>query len=389
MEWAFDMQWKLLSLPKGTPLTLDAPPGAKLPATTLATKYAVVGFSPGAVPGDALLEGQNSAGLGMSGNFLPGFTQYQSVTPQDRSYVSILAFATWALGNHATVAELKAALPGIKVWTDPSLPTGPTPPTLHWVFIDRSGAGIIVEYVGGELKLYDNAAHVLTNAPTYDWHLLHVRNYLNLSTMDTAGIQVGTANVTALGQGGGILGIPGDYTPPARFVRASFLRHNVAPPATAEQAIQTIGHVLNTVDIPIGIAQSKDGGQVVSDYTQWVAIKDLTHNRLLVADYDHRLTFLTLDLDPLFAQDKPASIKVIRPARGRRRSTRRRASSGSPHAVPRAAPDVASRAKQAAAGKRQARPVQAGARYATVFLQAASTSACVIRTTVLTVAPPP
>ncbi len=310
MEWAFDMQWTLVSIPKGTPLTLGAPPGVRLPAATVAARYAVVGFSPGTVPGNALLEGQNSAGLGMSANFLPGFTQYQTVTPQDRSYVSILTFANWALGNHASVAELRAALPAIKVWTDPSLPTGPTPPSLHWVFIDRSGAGMVVEYVGGELRMHDNAAHVLTNAPTYDWHLLNLRNYLNLSTVGAQNVQIGSANVTALGQGGGILGIPGDYTPPARFVRASFLRHNVVPPANAEQAIQTIGHVLNTVDIPIGIAQSRDGGQLVSDYTQWVAIKDLTHNRLLIADYDHRLTFVTLDLNPLFAQDKPASVKV-------------------------------------------------------------------------------
>lgn len=35
MEWAFDMQWKVLSLPKGTTLTLDAPPGLKLPAVPI------------------------------------------------------------------------------------------------------------------------------------------------------------------------------------------------------------------------------------------------------------------------------------------------------------------------------------------------------------------
>jgi len=41
-----------------------------------------------------------------------------------------------------------------------------------------------------------------------------------------------------------------------------------------------------------------------------VAIKDLTHNRMRIADYDHRLTFVTLDLDALFALDKPSSIAV-------------------------------------------------------------------------------
>ncbi len=310
MEWAFDMQWKVVSIPRGTPVALEAPPALKLPAKTVQTRHAIVGFSPGIIPGNVLLEGQNSAGLGYSGNFLPGFTQYQTVTPRDGSYVSILAFPNWVLGMHATVAELREALPRIKVWTDPSLPSGPTPPWIHFVFVDRTGAGLIVEYVNGELRMHDNAAHVLTNAPTYDWHLTNLRNYLNLSTVGVMSVQVGSVNVTELGQGGGTLGIPGDATPPARFVRAAFLRNHVPKPATGEQAIQVVGHILNPVDLPVGIAQSKEGDRVVSDYTQWVALKDLTHNRLRVADYDHRLTFVTIDLDALFALDTPSSVAV-------------------------------------------------------------------------------
>lgn len=310
MEWAFDMKWTLVSAPKGTQLALSAPPSVKLPVVTVATKYAVVGISAGVIPGGALLEGQNSAGLGMSGNFLPGFTQYQTVTQKDKSYVSILAFGSWALGNHGSVAELRAALPTIKVWSDPSLPSGPTPPTLHFVFTDRTGAGVIVEYLNGELRQYDNAAHVLTNAPTYDWHLLNLRNYLNLSTVGVSSLQIGTSNVTAIGQGGGLTGIPGDYTPPARFVRAAFLRHYLVQPKNAAEAAQAIGHVLNTVDIPVGIAQSREGANLVSDYTQWVAIKDLTNNRLMIADYGHRLTYVTLDLNAIFAQSRPVSVLV-------------------------------------------------------------------------------
>lgn len=94
MEWAYDMKWTLVSQPKGTTLTLSAPPSLKLPVATVATKYAVVGVSAGIIPGGTLLEGQNSSGLGMSGNFLPGFTQYQTVTAQDKKYVSILTFGS-------------------------------------------------------------------------------------------------------------------------------------------------------------------------------------------------------------------------------------------------------------------------------------------------------
>jgi choloylglycine hydrolase len=310
MEWAFDMKWTLVGQPKGTELALTAPAALGLPTVTVPTKYAVVGVSAGIIPGGALLEGQNSTGLGMSGNFLPGFTEYQAVTRDDKSYVSILTFGSWALGNHASVAELRTALADIKVWSDSSLPSGPTPPTLHFVFTDRSGDGMIAEYVGGALQIHDNAAHVLTNAPTYDWHLLNLRNYLNLSTVGVSSRQIGEVDVTALGQGGGMMGLPGDFTPPSRFVRAAFMRHWITQPQNADEAIQAIDHILNTVDIPIGIAQSEDNGQIISDYTQWVAIKDLTRNRLLIADYAHRTTFLTLDLDTIFAQDKPSAVLV-------------------------------------------------------------------------------
>lgn len=310
MEWAFDMKWTLVSQPKGTKVTMTAPADLQLPAVEVMTKYAVVGVSAGVIPGGALLEGQNSEGLGMSGNFLPGFTQYQQVEKSDTSYVSILSFGSWALGNHANVAELRDALPKIKVWADSSLPSGPTPPTLHFVFTDRSGAGIVVEYVGRELRVHDNAARVLTNAPPYEWHLLNLRNYLNLSSLGVADRQFSGANVTALGQGGGTMGLPGDFTPPSRFVRAAFMRHWMTPPANADEAIQGIAHVLNTVDIPLGVAQSKDGDQVMTDYTQWVAIKDLSRNRLMISDYAHRTSFVTIELDEIFAQTKPTSVLV-------------------------------------------------------------------------------
>lgn len=308
MEWTFDMKWQLVSQPKGTELTLVAPAALGLPAHKVTTKYPVVGVSAGIIPGGALLDGQNSEGLSMSANFLPGFTEYQTVTKEDANYQSVLTFGSWSLGSFANVGELREGLKTMKVWADDSLPTGPTPATLHFVFVDRSGAGIVVEYVGGEVQIHDNVAHVLTNAPTYDWHLNNVRNYLSLSTVGVPSREVADVNVTELGQGGGMLGMPGDYTPPSRFVRATVLRHNVTEPKDAEEAAQAVGHILNNVDIPLGIAQfhQKDGS-LGSDYTQWIVVKDLTNNTLKIADYANRLNYLTIDLAPLFAQSTPAA----------------------------------------------------------------------------------
>lgn len=310
MEWAYEMQWQLMSLPKGTVVNKTAPPNLKLPVIAEQTKYAVVGIGPAVIPGNTLIEGQNAEGLGMSGNFLPGFTKYQTVTTQDKDYVSILDFGAWALGSFANVAELRAALPGIKVWADSSLPSGPTPPVLHFVFTDKSNDSIIVEYIDGKLNIHPNVTHTLTNAPTYDWHVTNLRNYLNLSPIGPTSRPVGTENVTQLGQGSAMVGMPGDYTPPSRFVRSAFLRHYATQPANAQEGTQLIGHILNNVDIPLGIAQSKEGDKVISDYTQFVAIKDLTNNKLYVTDYAHRLNYVALDLNKLFAQTVQTKVLI-------------------------------------------------------------------------------
>ena len=43
----------------------------------------------------------------------------------------------------------------------------------------------------------------------------------------------------------------------------------------------------------------------MSDYTQWVAVKDLTNNELMIADYNNRMNYLTIDLNAVFADGKP------------------------------------------------------------------------------------
>jgi choloylglycine hydrolase len=306
MEWAFDMKWQLTANPRGTPISLSAPASLKLPATSLSSKYAFVAIAPGVLAGPpAYLEGQNEAGLAISGNFLPGFTEYQTVTPQNKNYVSILNLGGFVLGMFGTVKELRSELPKYKVWFDPSEVKGlPTPPWLHLVLTDRSGDSIVVEFVKGQMMIHDNLAGVLTNAPTYDWHLNNVRNYLSLTSTATAAVTVNNINVTELGQGGGLMGLPADYTPPSRFVRATYLKHFTYKPNNSSEAMQAADHILNNVDIPNGVARSSDGKQVFSDYTQWVNLKDLKNNRMKIANYSNRTNFIEIDLNQVFKSGK-------------------------------------------------------------------------------------
>lgn len=312
MEWAFDMKWQLTTNPKGTLISLSAPESLHLPPTTLSSKYAFVAIAPGVLAGPpAYLEGQNEGGLAISGNFLPGFTEYQTVTSQDKHYVSILNLGGFILGMFDSVKTLRSELPKYKVWFDPSEVKGlPTPPWLHLVLTDRSGDSIVVEFVKGQMVIHDNVAGVLTNAPTYDWHLNNIRNYLSLTSTSTSAVTVNNINVTELGQGGGLMGLPADYTPPSRFVRAAYLKHFSYQPANTNDAMQAADHILNNVDIPNGVARSTDGKQTFSDYTQWVNIKDLKNNRMKIANYANRTNFIEIDLNEVFKSGKAMTWEV-------------------------------------------------------------------------------
>jgi len=74
-------------------------------------------------------------------------------------------------------------------------------------------------------------------------------------------------------------GLPGDSTPPSRFIRILFQKQFATQPANSTKASSQALHLLNTVDIPLGTSaaqQERDPSKGNDDYTQWVVIKALT-----------------------------------------------------------------------------------------------------------------
>ena len=78
-----------------------------------------------------------------------------------------------------------------------------------------------------------------------------------------------------------MLGLPGDFTPPSRFVRAAFFSASAPVQPTSFETVTQAFHILNNFDIPIG-AQHK-AGQVpegLPSATQFTAVTDLSALRL-------------------------------------------------------------------------------------------------------------
>ena len=79
--------------------------------------------------------------------------------------------------------------------------------------------------------------------------------------MSAPPVQLGSVKLLPTGQGSGMFGLPGDFTPPSRFVRAVAFSQLVFEAKTGYDAILEAFHVLNQFDIPKGAAREheKDG----------------------------------------------------------------------------------------------------------------------------------
>jgi choloylglycine hydrolase len=114
------------------------------------------------------------------------------------------------------------------------------------------------------------------------------------------GVQYG-----ANGQGFGLLGLPGDYTPPSRFVKTAVLTTLAVPGNNAQDAINLAEHVINNVDITRGVVREGSTGNIVNETTQWVDFKDLTHKVFYYRTYDN-MTLRSVSLAKVnFAPNAP------------------------------------------------------------------------------------
>ena len=264
---------------------------------------------------DLPVDGMNEKGLSIGALWFPG-AEYEKV-PAGKEGQAILLnnVGNWLLGNFATVDEARQALENTYIFAQPIAEFGNTIPPCHLSLHDATGKSIVVEFIKGEKKIYDNTVRILTNAPAFDWHLINLTNFLNLKAMNAGPVKVGNSVLQPPGQGSGFLGIPGDWTPPSRFVRIATFKEFAEKAKTAPEAVVLALHLLNTVDIPVGTIQ--EGGNR-SDYTQWIVIKDLTNKNFYLRSYEdlnvYQIDMTKLNMTPGAPQVKmaiPTSTKFV------------------------------------------------------------------------------
>jgi len=271
LEFGLDLKSSIITIPAGSALTGTLPNDAKGLAYT--TKYGIVGANAFGLP--VIVDGMNDRGLYVGEFFFPGYAGYATVTPANASHaLAGYEYGGWLLGNFATVDEVKAAFARVVLAPTVLSQMGMAPP-VHFRVIDKTGAAVVIEPVGGRVEIRDDPLGVLTNSPTFDWHITNLSNYIGLTPMAHESRNVGGVTVSGFGQGSGFYGIPGDFTPPSRFVRAVAYQVTAVQPATGPDAVQQLFHILNNFDIPVGAVRDTVQGQTVDEYTLWTSVADL------------------------------------------------------------------------------------------------------------------
>jgi choloylglycine hydrolase len=297
MEWGtFDLNSRVAIIPRGyefTGLTPDGYNGKKWKS-----KYGIVGLD--LLGKDLLADGMNEKGLATGLFYHPGFASYMKYDmSQANNSITAVDIVSFILSQFATIDEVRSGMESVRVVPVVEEAIG-IPVQGHWMVTEPSGKSIVIEYLDNELRIFDNPLGVITNSPSYDWHMTNLRNYINLSAVALPTKKIEDLDFAPLGGGSGMIGLPGDFTPPSRFVRAVAWTQTARSLEKSDEAIYELFRILDNFNVPLGAAEGSDSEQTnlkgMRSSTIWTTGWDLTEKVLYFhTQHNRRVRQVTLN----------------------------------------------------------------------------------------------
>lgn len=227
--------------------------------------YAMIGMA-AVIDGYPLYaEAANEKGLCAAGLNFPGNAYYSSHEKRGRFNISPFELIPWLLGQCSTAAEAGKLLDSVNLIEIPFRSDIPLTP-LHWLISDKTSS-IVLESAHNGMHIYDNPVDVLTNNPTFDFHLTNLGQYLNLTTELPENCYSKKLGIRPFGRGLGSFGLPGDFSPASRFVKASYLLLNSDCDENENSCISQLFHILDSVSVVSGGIAPKDNMRYYTTYS--------------------------------------------------------------------------------------------------------------------------
>ena len=305
LEWGtFDLNSRVAIVPRG--YQYKSKIGNGQTGMVWKTVYGAVGLD--VLGKDLIQDGMNEKGLSVNVFYHPGFAEYATLDPENAAgSIEALDVAQYLLTTSATIEDVKEAMASVTVVGVVEPKIGIAAP-IHLIVTEPTGRAIAIEFTKGVTTFHDALLGVMTNAPNYDWHMTNLRNYVNLSAVAIPTKNIAELEFSPVGAGSGVIGLPGDYTPPSRFVRAVAFAQTARPTDTGTETMYEMFRILDNFNLPLGVAEG-DGvrdSEGMRSATIWTTAYD-TKNLILQYHTQHNRLVRQVDLKKI---DFDASEKI-------------------------------------------------------------------------------
>ena len=230
----------------------------------LKTHYAIIGMATVIDDFPLYFDATNETGLSMAGLNFPENADYKPLE-ENLNNITPFEFIPYILGKCKNIYEAQDELSKINLVNinfSENLPLSP----LHFIISDRTKS-ITVESVKNGLKIYENPVGVLTNNPTFDYHLMNLNNYMTLNEGKSENKFSDELKFNNYSLGLGALGLPGDFSSPSRFIKATFVKYKSKLGSSEKESVNQFFHILNSVAMPKGCVLVRDGEYEYTRYS--------------------------------------------------------------------------------------------------------------------------
>ena len=198
----------------------------------------------------------NEAGLSVAGLNFPSNAFYPPKA-ENMTNVAPFEFIPYILCDCKSVKDARKKLEKLNIYDEnfsPALPHSP----LHWLISDEDES-IVVEPMKDGLKVYDDPVGILTNNPTFDFHMTNLATYLNVTREEPVSRFAQDFALTPYSRGMGAIGLPGDLSSASRFVKAAFTKLNSISGDGEVESVSQFFHILGSVEQQMGCCRVEKG----------------------------------------------------------------------------------------------------------------------------------
>lgn len=225
--------------------------------------YAMIGMATVANEYPLYYEATNEKGLSMAALNFPGFAAYQ-IRVCGKDNIAPFELIPWVLGQCQNVQEARKLLQKCSLWMLPYNREYKLTP-LHWILSDRESS-LVAEPLPNGLAIFDNPVGVLTNAPSFPYHMHRLSDFASLDNRPPQPAFWGK-NIPSYSAGQGAIGLPGDYSSVSRFVKATYLKCHAISEGDEQNHVRCFFHMLQSVALPKGSVLLQNGAPQVTLYS--------------------------------------------------------------------------------------------------------------------------